>query len=717
MTKELPKASNQRFLPDSRLPPAIYERGFGCALDPPPRRHRYAAADEDQGAMPGQPTQGSSAGRQGRRRGGTHPRQHAKPISAARAGAAHDPEAPAERLAWGRLPILSLVASLGLLAVSVSFSLATSGAAIGQTLFWIGLVLICAPVTLRLSSSDAGLMERVGLVIVMGVMLSLIHIVRSPQEFTGYDELLHLRSLNNILSTGRLFEANPLLPVSPLFPGLEAVTSGVVQVGGADTFSAAFLVLTTVRIVFSVGLFALYREAASSERVAGLAAAVYMLGPNFTFFDSSFAYESMALPLVPVLLLITARLAKRPDRSVRLWIAFVVIAAALVITHHITSYALAVMLSAWALIHLVRRGHDIYRGTAIDIAGLVVVGASLLWLLTVASIVLRYLGGPLTGAIGEAVHLITTGEGRTPFQSATGQVAAVWERFAGLGAAGLLCLGIPVGLVVITRRFRDNSLGLLLGLVAVAYPASLLARLTPTGSDSAGRSLAFIFIGLAFVIALGLVGLADAVAARRARPGGRLGAVAARVVQGRLASAWKAAFAGVATIVTLGGAVIGSAPATRFPGPYLVIADTRSVDNEITSASAWARSTLGTNQRLAADRIDRLIMGSYGEMNVVFQGSTGLETWQLFLSPDVGTAELATLRSGNIRYLVIDRRLSTGLPLIPFYYEEGEIYAGPHTTPISPAVLAKWDAIGLVDRIYDNGDIQIYDVGGLVSAQ
>ncbi|MDH4335622.1 MAG: glycosyltransferase, partial [Chloroflexota bacterium] len=156
-----------------------------------------------------------------------------------------------------------------------------------------------------------------------------------------------------------------------------------------------------------------------------------------------------------------------------------------------------------------------------------------------------------------------------------------------------------------------------------------------------------------------------------------------------------------------------SSPATRLPGPYLVGADSRSIDDESIAAARWAKEILGADHRFAADRVNRLLLGSYGAQHVVFHGSDGVEQWQVLLSPQIGAVQIARLQLGEVEFVLIDRRLSWSLPLVPFYYEEGEIFEGRHTTPISAQVLAKWDRTAGVDRVYDSGHIQIYHVGGL----
>jgi hypothetical protein len=295
-------------------------------------------------------------------------------------------------------------------------------------------------------------------------------------------------------------------------------------------------------------------------------------------------------------------------------------------------------------------------------------------------------------------------------------VAPLWQRLAGIGATGILLAWLPIGVGAIWVRLRNNSLALLLLLVGLGYPVSLLLRLTPTGSEAAGRSSAIIFLGLAFVVAQGIVSFGDFVnwcAAHLRLPrswSSRVVSLAGRTTRWRVIAA-----AGFGVLV-LGSVVVGTSPDTRLPGPYLVEADPRSIDAESIAAARWARNVLGTDSRMAADRVNRLLLGSYGVEQVVFAHSEGVETWELFLSPGIDKVEQATLERIGLGYLEIDRRLSRSLPLFGFYYEEGEIAGGPYTAPISSAVLGKWDRNPAVDRIFDSGDLQVYDVRRLSHA-
>ncbi|HYL40602.1 MAG TPA: hypothetical protein VET90_04770, partial [Candidatus Binatus sp.] len=92
--------------------------------------------------------------------------------------------------AWESFSALTLIAAVGILCVAAAFSLVDEGLSMAEPLLWAGVLLVTGPITLRLASSRPGVPERVGLVTVLGVLLELVHVLRSPNGFTTYDELL-----------------------------------------------------------------------------------------------------------------------------------------------------------------------------------------------------------------------------------------------------------------------------------------------------------------------------------------------------------------------------------------------------------------------------------------------------------------------------------------------------------------------------------------------
>ena len=594
---------------------------------------------------------------------------------------------------WGWLPALSLVASLGVLLVALADNSARMNAPSAGLLFWIGLVILFAPIAARLSMPGLTRRESIGLVVILALGLYLVKVLYSPLGFTFFDEFLHWRTADDIARSGHLFRQNSMLPVSPLYPGLENVTNALMSLSRLTIFQAGAIVVGVARLVMALALYLFYEEISQSSRVAWIGTALYMANPNFLFFDAQFAYESLALPLTLLILFVLARrqrtaLERRAGLS--LIAAFGVLAV--VITHHVTAFILTALLILWAVMSAAYNKRQKSDQPGPVWIALWAIAANLAWLLGVSSITIGYLVPHVSDSVQAMLRLIAGEDtGRKLFQSSTGQASPL-ERVTGLASAGLTMLGLPFGLLQWWQQQRNNVASVLLVLSALAYPVTLVMRLTEASWEIAARSASFVFIGVAYILALGIEQL--------------------RLSEGRL---WptRLVFASCAAVVFAGGVIAGRSPWSRLPWPYAVGAESRSIEPQGIAAAEWARTFLGPDNRMAADRTNTSLMGSYGEQRVITELTDGVSISGVFLSPQLGSSELAVLRRARIRYLVVDRRLSTALPLGGQYYEKWERQIVAYSTPIELTTLDKFARIRDVNRIFDSGDMAIYDVGAL----
>lgn len=620
---------------------------------------------------------------------------------------------------WGALPLLALVSALGLLLVAWGVNAARVEDTPSVALFWGGLLLLVVPVAARIAGIGASRRERMGLVALVGVGLYLVKVWHSPLFFTFYDELQHWRTADDVLRGGRLFGENPVLPVSPFYPGLENVASAVVDLSGLSVFSAGLLMVGVARLVLVLSLYYLYDEVGGSPRVAGIATLLYMANPNFLFFGAQFAYESLALPFAALTLLAMTRRARAPAGGrLGLTLAALLGIGAVVTTHHLTAYALVAFLLLWTVLGWIvdGRGSEQPGPGGLALTALV---ASVAWLVYVATLTLSYLTPILGGGLQDLLQsLATGGTGRRLFQDATGQRAPLWEQLAGYASAVSLLLVLPYGLLRVWQRYRGNAAALALAAGALSYPASLALRLTPRGLEVANRSSEFLFVPLAFVAAVAIGGW------WRARPGEAApnAVVLSEAVRGVAAPGappvrvgWAdrfrpPAFAGWSAVLFAGGVILGWPAYARLPGPYLPAGPVRSIEPQGMAAAEWARRYLGPDNAVATDVSNQLIMGSYGGQRVE-RNANYVPT--LFLSPEVGPAERSIVRNWRIRYLAVDRRLSSGLPMIGIYYGGWEPDAYQHTQPADVRALDKFDGLRGVHRLLDGGSVVVYDVGGL----
>ena len=127
----------------------------------------------------------------------------------------------------------------------------------------------------------------------------------------------------------------------------------------------------------------------------------------------------------------------------------------------------------------------------------------------------------------------------------------------------------------------------------------------------------------------------------------------------------------------------------------------------------WARAYLGDDNRVAADRTNTTLMGSYGRQRMITNLADKVVISGIFLAPHFDDYELSVLRAAQIRYLVADQRFTAASPQDGYYYEAWEQLVVPYTAPLKPAMLGKFDTTTNVNRVFDSGDIRLYDVGTL----
>jgi hypothetical protein len=600
------------------------------------------------------------------------------------------------RAKWRWLPTHAIVVAGGLLAVSTAYTAARFEVPGAMLLYVLGLATIAVPAAYRLVSSATPRDERLGLVMLLGLALFLVKLLHSPLGFAYFDEFQHWRTAMSILDTNALFGSNSLLPISPRYPGLENATVALVGLADVSVFVAGQAVILTARLLLVLTMFLLIERASGSARLAGIAVFVYVANPHFIYFNAQFAYESLALPLTAFTFYCVALRTDARGRVAALLTVLIVLGiASVVVTHHVSSIAMTAFLWLWALVHARVRPSTIGVGPG-DAAVLALV-LSAGWVVFVAPDVRDYIGYHLLTGLDELLRLATGElELRQLFASGGVVVAPAWERVLTVAAVGLLVASLPIGAAELWRNYRGLVLPLALGIAAFGYPATLALRLTEAGMEAAGRAMTFVFAPLGFMTALAVVGtLARLGETRRTR----------------------ALLTAAAATVFLGGAVFGAPAYFRLPGPYLVAADPRSIEPQGIETARWAAAWLGPENRVAADRINRVLLGTHGRQRPVTSLQDDVVLGNLFIPDTFDAAALEVLRAGRIEYVVVDLRLSTGLPHVGVYFNLGEPYSLRHVTPISPAALLKFDRLPGASRAYDSGDIRIFDVRGSSDAR
>lgn len=609
-----------------------------------------------------------------------------------------------EAVLWTTVPVIALFTATGVLFTAFSNFAAVRGVGWSEALFWLGLLVLVLPSALVLASPRTNRNERLAVLLQLGLGLYLVKIMHSPVAFTFPDEFIHLRNLNEILTSNHLFNTNGILPATPYYPGLEIVTSALASLSGLSAFHAGLVVIGAARVMILLALFLLYEQLSGSARVAGIGALLYTANSNYLFWSAQYSYESLSLPLAVVVLLLLLWRDKSNRRSLTrgLTIVSLLVLFAVIITHHLTSYA--VVLALWGLVLVYRWRHQ-HSKSGIRQMALVATLATVLWLGAVALPTVFYLAPVFRDAvIGVARFVGDPASGRALFQSNEGNAAPIWERVVALSSVGATVLLVPLGLVQLKREFWNKPFALLLGGTALLYPALLTLRLTRTSWEISNRTSEFLFVGLSFVVALALVEFRWSMLPRwRERfqwvqgPAGLLRS--------------PLAVAPLASLLFVGGVIAGWPPNARMASPYQVETTRQLIYPQSVTAANWMGAFVEKDSRVAADYANARLLVAYGQQYPLTGSARGVRYAINAETVDRGVLEI--LHTNRVQYVVVDRRRIREDPLVGMFFIENLNQSGFLHQYFPAATYEKFDRADQVSRFFDSGDIYIYHVEAL----
>ena len=592
----------------------------------------------------------------------------------------------------GRLgPVAILAMAAALVVAALAANAARHDDAFAVAIFYAALALAFVPgaaCALAPSTSARGRLEAI---LAVTVALYALRVIREPAGFVDHDEFLHWTTAEHILESGRLFSANALLPVSPRYPGLELVATALSSLSGLGMFAVSVALFAICRLLFITLLYLAYERLSGRALVAACGCLVYMGASTFFVFDTQFSYESLGVVFVAALLMLASRL---HDDQRGIAAVSVVVIAALAVTHHMTAYFGSALIVAWAFFELLRRPQRVRPLRAIALAAFAL-AAPLAWSKAMGNPGSEYLGPVLTSGAYEAAQLLMLKTGRHLFQSTDGYVAPLWQRIVTLASVAILCAGLAVGFLMALRsawprdgvrslRHYRAGLVIVLTLTTLFYPMSLVFRLTQSGWEIGNRVGPFSFIGVGFVIAC-------AVATLRHR--------------GR----WQTlALTATATIVLVGGIISAEGPRILVPGTFRPASDSASIGAIGIDAATWTRAHLGARNLFASDRINRLLISTYGRQDVTSTLQDGYDISDVMLAPKIGHRETALMHQIGVDYFAIDLRITEGLPGVGGYFDGGARDRDYHRPPLAKALM-KFDTEAKVGRVFDDGYIFIYD--------
>jgi hypothetical protein len=603
----------------------------------------------------------------------------------------HDDAGPGDR-GWLLPGVVAVAAGLGLLCEGFAMTVAPNRPALGQVLFFGGMVVPFAIFLAVLMYPLLGTL-RVVTVALLGVYPSIVFRMSSPLVLPGYDEHLHEQELLNLLRGSGLLSGNPILKVGPFYPGLELFTGVAVRLTGLPPMAGMDLAVLVARLLLVLIIYYGALLVSPSHRGASLVVAFYAVSPQFYEFNSQFAYQTLAvtLGLGGIVLLRRAQLAEgiaARRLTYAAWLALI----ATVFTHHVTGWLILAFIIAWAI--MTPKGDRDRK--IIARSALVMSITAVAWTAALVAPLWGYFG-----PIFKAVLQSYTGSGSLSSSASAGAPPTPeWEKFALIfyvlccSGAALICAWI-----MFARAFRNHDrILVLLGVCDLVFPLTDAAHFSPSVGAIGDRASTFLFFPLA--LSLSLVLLRHPRVARHPE---------------RKSSIFRPALLFVLVVGTalvyMGGVLLGSSPDySRLPGSFLVAADSRSQDPVTLAAVKWASEHIAPGSTITADRDPAVLLTGQARLWPVANPKNNLEPAYLFFSTTWGTYQNQIVKGLHIDYIYVDKRLDESLPLLGYYFSVGEM---PQPTRITGADVNKFAHVPGLKAVYHQGPVTIYSTAGL----
>lgn len=592
---------------------------------------------------------------------------------------------PRRRAASGPSPLALIVlgAAVGLLLCAYTNGLSREGGDPTQLVYWAGVLLVVVPIAARISMEEVSLRERFVLVALFGLSLYAIKVVRDPFLFTFPDEPIHAYNADQTMLHHGLFNGNPILPVTSGYPGLASATSALMSLTGMSSFGAGVILIGLGRLLLVLSLFILFTRVSGSHRLAGLAVVIYAGSSNFLYWGVQYSYESLSLPLLVAVLAAFAEREAAGPKLLRSWAVPIVLGTlAVVVTHHLTSYALILVLVLLAAIYRLVRSPKPNPWPFAVFAAVLAGG----WMLIAADNTVDYLDPVFSGAVTSVWNTVFgESEARALFQSPSSDVVhetPFLARLITLAAVGLLLAGFLAGLREAWARRAKRPFVVLFCLGGAAFFATLGLRFAPEAWETGNRAGMYLFIGLAFVVAYA--------ALRLIRKGPRL----------RLR---RAAALGCIGIVVIGGAIAGWPWDSQLAQPTRITAAGTEIESEPITLARWIGEQLPERRFAAADADARMILAPGGA-----QAKTGdaLAIKTILPETSLSNWELPSLRGNGLGYIVADRRkVATDPGRGSYFFVPGS--EGDALLPL--AAMHKFGERRL-GRIFDSGNIVVFNL-------
>ncbi len=581
---------------------------------------------------------------------------------------------------------------VGCLLVAVSFNLAHDGSEMRYEVFWVGMLSAVLPIAARLLAQDVCGRERQLLILLLGLVTYVPKFLRNPGAPLLFDEIAHWSQAERLARTGSLYEHNIVSAIGS-YPGLHFATEIVRVMSDASVWQSGVAVVLAAHVVSLFGIVRISMAAGFGDRLGAAAALLYALNPGFLYFTTLYAYESLAIALQ----IWTITAAVEAVRSTQLHVARawqvvgVLLMTSIAVTHHLTSLLLAAFLVLAICLSFGSSSGSVVRRR---IAPLLVVSLLLnpAWIAWHDPSIISYLLAlPLEGvnqlaAVVKPEDLAEVGGEASGSRGIfRGSGLPLYETLAAVLAVLVVNLLALLGVWQARGRLSEPMFRWLVA-VAALYPLSVPLVLTSAGAPAAHRSWPFTWVFLAPLVAAGLLLVVDAARSWLFPPVGRPLAIL------------------IVAVVLVGNTASEVHEEARFPGTFVAGSDARMLSSEVLELAAWLRQQPAPRSFIS-DIYTGNILAGYGRARYAKK----FPTWDLLFYPSQPEPRvLDNLRSADVEYLVVDRRVSEVIFRGGYYVDRNEPLAGERAGPIPVAALDKLDELTWADKVYTSEHYDVY---------
>lgn len=595
--------------------------------------------------------------------------------------------------AWtgGRVRFVGLLALLLGIGVLAQAYMVPPNSTLAYGLFWLGLGTCFGAAVLVGLSPGARPGHQLLALAGLGAAMYVPTFLRSPRYPIFQDELFHVQSLQLMhdLGTTHIPVTNFNIPGD--YPGMELVGL-VVEASTGLSYTAVIRILPLAfHTLIPVMAYLALRACGLSPALTFFGALVYLSNWGYYWFHSTFSYESLGIVFFLLVALLAMRLVDDRRRDAVATVGLLLIGVgATVVTHHVSGLMSALVLVLLTTsVTLVRRR----KSPLFDVAGFAIV-VWLGWLLFQTNGTLDYLLGNFQDRVTNIMALMRGEHGQarelywnTPVPLPEQIITYLYP----LIVFGLICTGLYRQASELWNGWRTNRrlaisparLALLVfgPLVWLATAPMVLTR----SADVVYRSWAFIFVGVALYSAIGFSRWLD-------RPTSGLAAATPYLAVGLLLA---------------GALILSDNHAGRFRTTELHSSDgPEAITDDLVSSARWLEANSGRFHGVVGDAFSSVAFAVFG-----LQRTDLWFTWLSFYTDDPVYAQTQIDRVGG-EFVVVDLRDARYLPRYNYYFNYAEFFEPQLASSLGKTIplqdLTKFDKMPRLRRVYDNGDIVVY---------